>query len=199
MAIYSIKMLKDEQNQPFVPLVSTNCVRDENNQTLQQILDKKLGPDNLLAGDNISITTQGNNCYIAVDLPAGLNVINNLTTTQSGQGSLDAYQGKVLKDSIPVVVNDLSSTDTNKALSAYQGYLLNHKVVPTGGTTGQVLKKSSNDDHALEWGDVVTPDVTQALLNRIEALESQVAAMNTIVTKLNTNLGDLSIEVVDTW
>lgn len=127
MATYSIKMLKDEQNQPFVPLVSTDCIRDENNQTLQQILDKKLSPTNLLPGEHVSITTEGNNCYVNVDLPANLDIINNLTTDSAGQGALDAYQGKVLKDSIPLVVDDLSSTSTTSALSANQGYVLNHK------------------------------------------------------------------------
>lgn len=128
MATYPIKMLKDEENKPFVPLVSTDCIRDENNQTLQQILDKKLSPTNLLAGDYVSITAEGNNCYINVDLPANLNIINNLTTASAGQGALDAYQGKVLKDSIPQVVNDLSSTSTTSALSANQGYILNNKI-----------------------------------------------------------------------
>lgn len=127
MATYSIKMLKDEQNRPFVPLVSTDCIRDENNQTLQQILDKKLSPANLLPGEHVNITTEGNNCYINVDLPANLNIINNLTTVSAGQGALDAYQGKVLKDSIPLVVDDLSSTSTTSALSANQGYVLNQK------------------------------------------------------------------------
>lgn len=127
MATYPIKMLKDEENKPFVPLVSTDCIRDENNQTLQQILDKKLSPTNLLPGEYVSITTEGNNCYVNVDLPANLNIINNLTTTLAGQGALDAYQGKILKDSIPQVVNDLSSTSTVNALSANQGYILNQK------------------------------------------------------------------------
>lgn len=137
MATYPIKMLKDEENKPFVPLVSTDCIRDENNQTLQQILDKKLSSTNLLAGDYVNITTEGNNCYINVDLPANLNIINNLTTESAGQGALDAYQGKVLKDSIPQVINDLSSTSTASALSANQGYILNQKFndyLPLHGT-----------------------------------------------------------------
>ena len=138
MATYPIKMLKDEENKPFVPLVSTDCIRDENNQTLQQILDKKLSPTNLLSGEYVSITTEGNNCYVNVDLPASLNVINNLTTASAGQGALDAYQGKILKDSIPQVVNDLSSTSTISALSANQGYVLNNKFnnyLPLSGGT----------------------------------------------------------------
>lgn len=128
MATYPIKMLKDEENKPFVPLVSTDCIRDENNQTLQQMLDKKMSPANLLAGDYVNITTEGNNCYINVDLPANLNIINNLTTESAGQGALDAYQGKILKDSIPQVINDLSSTSTTSALSANQGYILNNRI-----------------------------------------------------------------------
>lgn len=61
--------------------------------------------------------------------------INNLTTTESGQGSLDAYQGNILSK----------------------------RSVPVGGTKGQVLAKSGNEDHQLEWinqdsDDVVTSD-----------------------------------------
>ena len=61
--------------------------------------------------------------------------INNLTTTESGQGSLDAYQGNILSK----------------------------RSVPVGGTKGQVLAKSGNGDHQLEWinqdsDDVVTSD-----------------------------------------
>lgn len=61
--------------------------------------------------------------------------INNLTTTESGQGSLDAYQGNILSK----------------------------RSVPTGGAKGQVLAKSGNGDHQLEWinqdsDDVVTSD-----------------------------------------
>lgn len=61
--------------------------------------------------------------------------INNLTTTESGQGSLDAYQGNILSK----------------------------RSVPMGGTKGQVLAKSGNGDHQLEWinqdsDDVVTSD-----------------------------------------
>lgn len=61
--------------------------------------------------------------------------INNLTTSESGLGSLDAYQGKILSQ----------------------------RSVPTGGAKGQVLAKSGNGDHQLEWinqdsDDVVTSD-----------------------------------------
>lgn len=137
MAIYSIKLLKDESGQPFVPLVSTDCIRDKNNQTLQEILNKKLSPTNLLGGEYVNVTTKGDNCYINVDLPNSLKLVNNLTTTEAGQGALDASQGKILKDSIPTVIDDLTSTDKTKALSANQGYILNNKFnnyLPLHGT-----------------------------------------------------------------
>ena len=127
MANYPIKLLKDETNAAVVPLVSTDCIRDKDNQTLQQILDKKLSPANLLPGEHVSITTENNNCYVNVDLPAGLTLIDNLNTTTAKQGSLDAHQGKVLKDMIPEIIDDITDTSPTKGLSANQGYILNQK------------------------------------------------------------------------
>lgn len=156
MAKYPIKMLKDEEGTPFVPLVSTEALRTPEGETIEEKLEKKLEPSNLIAGTDITLSVDGNN--ITINNASKGVLIDNLTTEQSGVGSLDAHQGKILKDMIPDIVNNLTTTSTDKALSAYQGYLLNHKVVPTGGTTGQVLKKSSNDDHALEWGDAADPN-----------------------------------------
>lgn len=128
MATYPIKMLKDENNNPFVPLVSTECVKDPGGQSLDQKLANKLESNNIQAGDNtINVSTSGNNVSITANLPAGSTLIDNLTTTTAGQGALDAHQGKVLKDLIPTIVDDLTSTDATKALSAKQGYTLNQK------------------------------------------------------------------------
>ena len=156
MAKYPIKMLKDEEGTPFVPLVSTEALRTPEGETIEEKLEKKLESSNLIAGTDITLSVDGNN--ITINNASKGVLIDNLTTEQSGVGSLDTHQGKILKDMIPDVVNNLTTTSTDKALSAYQGYLLNHKVVPTGGTTGQVLKKSSDDDHALEWGDAADPN-----------------------------------------
>lgn len=135
MANYQIKMLKDENGTPFVPLVSTQGVQDPEGKTLDEKLSTKLGPDNLIGGENINIRTEGNNCYIDMDLPANLNIINNLTTDSAGQGALDAYQGKVLnglisqtKEAIPAVIDDLTNTSSTSSLSANQGYVLNGKI-----------------------------------------------------------------------
>lgn len=156
MAKYPIKMLKDEEGTPFVPLVSTEALRTPEGETIEEELEKKLEVSNIKAGTDISLSVDGNN--ITINNASKGVLIDNLDTETPGLGSLDARQGKVLKDMIPDVVNNLTTVSTDKALSAYQGYLLNHKVVPTGGTTGQVLKKSSNDDHALEWGDAADPN-----------------------------------------
>lgn|SRR5574344_68589 len=156
MAKYPIKMLKDEEGTPFVPLVSTEALRTPEGETIEEKLEKKLEVSNIKAGTDISLSVDGNN--ITINNASKGVLIDNLDTETSGLGSLDAHQGKILKDMIPDVVNNLTTVSTDKALSAYQGYLLNHKVVPTGGTTGQVLKKSSNDDHALEWGDAADPN-----------------------------------------
>ena len=128
MARYPIKMLKDENNNPFVPLISTECVKDPGGQSLDEKLANKLESNNIQAGDNtINVSTSGNNVSITANLPAGSTLIDNLTTTTAGQGALDAHQGKVLKDLIPTIVDDLTSTDATKALSAKQGYTLNQK------------------------------------------------------------------------
>lgn len=157
MATYPIKMLKDENNNPFVPLVSTECVKDPGGQSLDQKLATKLESNNIQAGDNtINVSTSGNNVSITANLPAGSTLIDNLNQQTAGVGVLDAHQGYVLKGMILGVQNNLTSTSTTDALSAYQGYLLSNRSVPGGGTTGQVLKKKSNTDNDLEWGSLPT-------------------------------------------
>jgi len=69
MATYPIKMLRDEDRQPFVPFTSATAVVDSNNVTLQELM------------------TNGK-----------YKIQNNVTTSSAGKGVLDAYQGKVLND-----------------------------------------------------------------------------------------------------
>lgn len=157
MARYPIKMLKDESGTPFVPLVAPEAVKDNQGTDWQTLLNSKLEKTNIIAGDNITLSVSGNN--ITINSQAGgatTNVIDNLNQQTAGVGVLDAHQGYVLKGMIPGVQNSLTSTSTTDALSAYQGYLLSNRVVPGGGTTGQVLKKKSNTDNDLEWGSLPT-------------------------------------------
>lgn len=127
MATYKIKMLKDEDGIPFIPLVSTQGIQDPSGETLDDKLQNKLETSNIIQGDNITIIKNGNDCTINAVLPPSGTLINNLTTSLPGQGALDAYQGKILKDSIPHIINDLTSTSSTDALSANQGYILNAK------------------------------------------------------------------------
>lgn len=135
MATYPIKILKDENNVAFVPLTSTEGIQDPEGKTLEERLSIKLGPDNLHGGENISVRTENYDCYIDLDLPASLNVINNLTTSTAGNGALDAYQGKLLNDKIPGLLNSLTSNDATKALTASMGKQLNDTKVNKNGDT----------------------------------------------------------------
>lgn len=157
MAQYPIKMLKDENGTPFVPLVAPEAVKDGQGFNLQTVLGNKLEKTNIIAGSNITLSVSGND--ITINSQAGgatTNVIDNLNQQTAGVGVLDAHQGYVLKGMIPGVQNSLTSTSTTDALSAYQGYLLSNRSVPGGGTAGQVLKKKSNTDNDVEWGSLPT-------------------------------------------
>lgn len=158
MAKYPVKMLKDEQNQPFVPLVSAESIYTNDDLSFEEKFATKLEADNLKEGNGIILEQNGNDTTISVDFGATDNIIDNLNTTVAGQGPLDARQGNVLKNMIPVIVDNLDSTDATKVLSANQGHELKEMSVPTGGVTGQVLKKASDNDHELEWGDAADPN-----------------------------------------
>ena len=146
----------DEEGNPFVPLVSTEGIQSPDKRSLSDILDEKLEVDNIIPGENVIITTEGNDITISTSGKGVL--IDDLNTATAGVGGLDAHQGKVLKEMIPNIVDDVTSTSTTEALSANQGYVLNQKVVPAGGKAGQVLKKKSDASHSLEWGDAADPN-----------------------------------------
>ena len=158
MAKYPVKMLKDEQNQPFVPLVSAESIYTNDDLSFEEKFATKLEADNLKEGNGIILEQNGNDTTISVDFGATDNIIDNLNTTVAGQGPLDARQGNVLKNMIPIIVDNLDSTDATKVLSANQGHELKEMSVPIGGATGQVLKKASDNDHELEWGDAADPN-----------------------------------------
>lgn len=157
MATYPIKMLKDEEGKPFVPLISIDSIKEVGGETLEQQLDKKLETTNIIAGTQIALEVEGNNVIIS-NSAEGTKLINNLDQTTAGVGALDAAQGKVLKESIPEVINNLTTIDSTKALSAHQGYVLAGRSVPVGGGTGQVLMKSADDDYSVIWGDAADPN-----------------------------------------
>ena len=64
MAQYPIKMLKDENGTPFVPLVAPEAVKDTQGTNWQTLIDKKLEKTNIIAGDNITLSVNGNDITI---------------------------------------------------------------------------------------------------------------------------------------
>lgn len=65
MATYPIRMLKDETGQPFVPICGANSMVYDDRTTLQEKLDQKIGSDNLVAGNGITITEEGINLVVS--------------------------------------------------------------------------------------------------------------------------------------
>lgn len=132
MANYPIKVLVDEKGQEFIPISSTGALLDPTGQNLDTILASKLETNSIMAGSGITLNKNTTNHTVEINcsLP-GASVIDNLTTTVAGQGSLDAHQGHVLnttKINISDIVNNVTSTDADKPLSAYQGYLLSNRI-----------------------------------------------------------------------
>lgn len=129
MATLPIKILKDEQKQPFIPFTNIDGVYIDSETTLREVLEAKLGADDIKAGNNITLVKNGNE--VTINASGGgsqATLIDNLNTTTPGQGALDARQGNVLKGMIPNVVDDVTSTSTTAALSANQGYILNNLI-----------------------------------------------------------------------
>lgn len=65
MATYPIRMLKDENGQPFVPICGINSMVYDDQTTLQEKLDQKLGTDNLIAGDGVDIVESNGNVIVS--------------------------------------------------------------------------------------------------------------------------------------
>lgn len=129
MATLPVKILKDEQKQPFIPFTNIDGVYIDSETTLREILKTKLEAKDIKAGDNIALEKNGNEITInASGGGSGVTLIDNLNTTTPGQGALDARQGNVLKGMIPNVVDDVTSTSATAALSANQGYILNNLI-----------------------------------------------------------------------
>lgn len=158
MANYPIKVLVDEQGQEFIPISSTDALLDPTGQNLDTILASKLETNSIIAGSGVTLNKDTTNHTVEINcnLP-GASVIDNLTTTTAGQGSLDAHQGYVLnttKINISDIVDNCTSTVSNKPLSAYQGYVLFNKfnnyaltsAIPT--STSQLTNNGSDGTHS---------------------------------------------------
>ena len=131
MTSLSVKILKDEDGNNFVPYTSTIALYDPDGETISDKIAKKLEASSLIAGTGITLIPDITNHTVEIQSSVpGANLINNLTTSVTGQGALDAYQGYVLnttKVNISDIVDNCTSLDNNKPLSAYQGYILFNK------------------------------------------------------------------------
>lgn len=225
MAVYPIKMMKDESGQPFVPLTSLDAVIGEKN--LQYILDAiQVTPGHFKIIDNDLRVKDITNSVIVVRWPQITSTVKpsylqlnnndeallyNGTGTEyldlegaSGTVNLMAFDGtkwiqasgsgsggghviidgeghtmeqqkalsfvgfnvendaanRVTKIVNPTPINNLTTNESGKgSLDAYQGYILSGRTIPTGGSTGQVLAKKNGSDYQVEWVDRDSADV----------------------------------------
>jgi hypothetical protein len=93
-----IKQLIDEYGKPFLPFTNSQSIGVSGGKVLQEVLDVKLDPADVKAGSDIQVAPGTDSTTINWVRPTNLTVQNNVTTTSSGKGVLDAYQGKVLND-----------------------------------------------------------------------------------------------------
>lgn len=225
MAVYPIKMMKDESGQPFVPLTSLDAVIGEKN--LQYILDAiQVTPGHFKIIDNDLRVKDITNSVIVVRWPQITSTVkpsylqlnnNDEALLYNGTGAeyldlegasgtvnLMAFDGtkwiqasgsgsggghviidgeghtmeqqkalsfvgfnvendaanRVTKIVNPTPINNLTTNESGKgSLDAYQGYILSGRTIPTGGSTGQVLAKKNGSDYQVEWVDRDSADV----------------------------------------
>ena len=82
----------------LIPYTTSTSVATTGGQILQNVLDVKLDPADVKSGSDIKVTQGTDNVTVAWVRPTNLTVKNQLDVTASGQGVLDAAQGKVLND-----------------------------------------------------------------------------------------------------
>lgn len=111
MTNLGVKILIDENGNRFVPYTSTEALYDPSGETIEDKIAEKLETSSLIAGSGIALVpdTTNHTVQISATVP-GATLINNVTTSTSGQGALDAYQGYVLKNTIDGLPAILSGT-----------------------------------------------------------------------------------------
>lgn len=151
MAQYPIKMLKDENGTPFVPLVAPEAVKDTQGTNWQTLIDKKLEKTNIIAGDNITLSVSGND--ITINSQAGgttdyTTLTNKPTLVTASDQSLNPsreeingeislhkiaktgnYEDLLYKPIIPITFTDNKKTDyTASELPQWQINLLQRMI-----------------------------------------------------------------------
>ena len=114
MTSLAVKILRDEDGNEFVPYTSTDALYDPDGETIADKIAKKLETSSLIAGSGISVVPDSTNNTVEINCTMpGATLINNLTTTTSNQGALDAYQGYLLNNKIPTKLNQLNDRITD--------------------------------------------------------------------------------------
>ena len=89
MTSLSVKILKDEDGNNFVPYTSTIALYDPDGETISDKIAKKLETSSLIAGTGITLIPDITNHTVEIQSNApGANLINSLTTSVAGQGAL---------------------------------------------------------------------------------------------------------------
>ena len=151
MAQYPIKMLKDENGTPFVPLVAPEAVKDNQGTDWQALIDKKLEKTNIIAGDNITLSVSGNDITInsqasgasdytalsnkpSLDTTSGVS-LNPLKEEINGEISLHKiaktgnYKDLLYKPIIPITFTDNTKSDYSASeLPSWQVSLLQQMI-----------------------------------------------------------------------
>lgn len=127
----TIKMLRDENKQHFIPYTTTATVTNSaTNENLQDILDDKLEANNIKAGDGVSIETEGNNVTISCTgggeggsgytLPVatetilgGVKIGEGLEVTEDGTISV-SVEGETFTEVDPVFAASVAATITEE-------------------------------------------------------------------------------------
>lgn len=86
-------------------------------------------------------------------------------------------------------VNKITASDMNEIKTVFNAMVDAFGALPT--VVNSLDSTSTTNALSAYQGKV--------LLDRMVTLETKVNNMKTIVDKLNTNLGDLTVEVIDTW
>ena len=127
----TIKMLRDENKQHFIPYTTTATVTNSaTNENLQDILDNKLEVSNIKAGDGVSIETEGNDVTISCTgggedgpgytLPVatdtilgGVKIGEGLEVTEDGTISV-SVEGETFTEVDPVFAASAAATITEE-------------------------------------------------------------------------------------
>ena len=161
MAQYPIKMLKDENGTPFVPLVAPEAVKDTQGTNWQTLIDKKLEKTNIIAGDNITLSVSGND--ITINSQAGGTSDYSDLTNKPKINNVELSGNKSLSD---LGITNLNNVLDGKAIgSARTIGAKDSEGQPLGEyawAEGKDTRASGNRSHAEGYGTIALESASHA-------------------------------------